>query len=121
MTQNTNHPPEHSDVVNGLEPIPSPNPIELPPVLALLSDSNRWDQERDCSTNKNRVTLPNSPLAVKWSVRAAVEKCYPDDWKVKMRHFMSVAQKHYPGYRYDDLHSVLSYEAMYFILKEANL
>ena len=92
------------------------------PVFDLLSDPNKWDRERDCSTNKNRLTSPDSELAIRWSVRAAVERFYPEDWKQRMRQFMEVAAKHYPQYdRYDHLHAVLSHEAMLYLVKEAKL
>lgn len=94
----------------------------VPPVYELLQDENRWDRERDCSTNKNRLTSPESELAVRWSVRAAVQKCYPTCWKQKMRDFMLAAQSHYPQYaRYDELHNVLSHDAMLYLVKEAKL
>jgi len=93
----------------------------LGPVGRLLSDPNKWDQERDCSTNKNRLTKPTNEHCVKWSVRAATELAYETEWPNKMRHFMTVANKYYPGYTYKELHPVLSHESMMFLIKEAKL
>lgn len=92
------------------------------PVYQLLSDPLKWDRERDCSTEKNRLTSATSDLAVRWSVRAAVEKHYPEDWKARMKHFMQLAAKSYPNFdNYNQLHSVLSHEAMLYILAESEL
>ena len=110
---------DYTDASNPLPPTePSP---EYGPVYKLLLDPSKWDNERDCSTNKNRLTKPESVICVRWSVRAAVELYYKDEWRTKMRHFMNIANKHYPNRPYNNLHNALSHEAVLFLLKEAQL
>lgn len=90
----------------------------LGPVGDLLQDPDNWTQMRDCGTVNNRLTKPLSPEAVTWSLRAAMEKFYPEGWKEEMDRFMTTARKHYPGYTYQRLHSVLSHEALIALLRE---
>jgi hypothetical protein len=95
--------------------------MNLGPVGKLLSDPNKWDQERDCSTDKNRLTLPTSDICSKWSVRAAAELYYGVDWRIKMQHFMKIAAKHYPGFGYVRLHKSLSHDGLMYLLEKSEL
>jgi hypothetical protein len=93
----------------------------LGPVGKLLSDKNRWTQMRDCGTINNRHTTPDSTLATTWSLRAAAERFYPNEWRAKLTEFMTEANKHYPGKDYKVLHKSLSHEALMALLKRTGL
>lgn len=94
---------------------------ELGPVGQLLSNPDNWEQNHDCSTNKNRATTPSAPHCVRWSVRAATELRYGEEWPAKMKVFMEVANKYYPGRSYKTLHRCLSHEALMVLLRESKL
>jgi len=101
-------------------PVPRPVPA-LGPVGQLLSDPEKWEQNHDCSTDRNRATKPFAPHCIRWSVRAAIELKYGEEWRTKIKIFMECAHKYYPGMTYKDLHRSLSHEAMMFILRETKL
>jgi len=95
--------------------------MTLGPVGNLLSDPNKWTQERDCGTSNNRTCTVNNPTAIYWSLRAALELKYPIDWKDKLGIFMTEANKHYPGMPYDRLHQSLTHQTLMYLLKKTGL
>lgn len=95
--------------------------MEPGPVTQILSDEYNWVKSALAFTNDDKCVPPSSPKAVKFSIRGAIMKCYPNDHPRKLAEFMEVANKHYPNYSYEQLSLALSHKALMFILKETTL